>query len=512
MAIKTKFSKKEWMQKIHGKNFKYGSMSTVIVSVVIVLVILINVGVSVLVNQFPSLRLDMSKGGRLSLSSDLNEIVDTVTEDTEIIFCDERSAVEELYNSTMASYVGADAMTEGTRLISLAEKAAESNSKISVRYVNLDENPSFVKEFPKEDLKEDCVIVRTKFRYRVMTLSDMYTRSLNSTNTAYDYYSIIEYNIANALVATNLADVPVIGVATGHGETEPSNMLSVLIDNNFEVVPIDLLTAAEIDNKIDVLVITNPTEDFTTKQIEMMETFLNNDAKYGKNVMILLDPSRPETPNLKAFMADWGMKVGEAGAVVVESDSSKYMQYPYVPLLNVNTDQYGGLADLKGTTIIGSQITPMTMAFEAQSGVATYKLLYTNSTAYTIPNGKDMNYKPTNADYGENVVLAHGEKYLSKNGQQSYSRVSVCASIDALNHWSVQLSGNKNVLLNYFKHLTGTQGEDHSIYIEGLKFTYTDMTITQDKVNAIGLGVFTITIPVLVLIAGLVIWLRRRHL
>ena len=263
MAKKAKLSKKEWMQKIHGKNFKYGSMSTVIVAVVVVLTVLLNVGASALVNRFPSLKLDMSEGSRLTLSQDMNDVVDTVTEETEIIFCATRAGIENLYNNTMVSYVGADAMNEGTRLVSLAEKAAERNENITVRYVDLDENPSFVKEFPSEDLNEGDLIIRTKYRYRVLTLADMYSRQINSTNTAYEYISIIEYTLANALVATNLTDVPVITLATGHGETAPSVLATYLADNNFEVNSIDLMTSVDIGDKTDVLIIANPTDDFS---------------------------------------------------------------------------------------------------------------------------------------------------------------------------------------------------------------------------------------------------------
>jgi ABC-type uncharacterized transport system involved in gliding motility auxiliary subunit len=38
------------------------------------------------------------------------------------------------------------------------------------------------------------------------------------------------------------------------------------------------------------------------------------------------------------------------------------------------------------------------------------------------------------------------------------------------------------------------------------------MAVTLRQVNTIGLTIFTITIPVLVLLVGMIIWLRRRHL
>jgi hypothetical protein len=129
-----KFGKKELMQKIHGKNFKYGSMSTIITVVVVVLAILINVGATALVKRFPSLQLDMSVGNRMTLSKDLTEIIDEVEHKTEIFFCSDRDTFEPSFNNTVAQYVGADGMTEGTRLISLVEKAAERPVQWSHRH------------------------------------------------------------------------------------------------------------------------------------------------------------------------------------------------------------------------------------------------------------------------------------------------------------------------------------------------------------------------------------------
>jgi len=39
-----------------------------------------------------------------------------------------------------------------------------------------------------------------------------------------------------------------------------------------------------------------------------------------------------------------------------------------------------------------------------------------------------------------------------------------------------------------------------------------DVTASQNTITVLGLGVFTIGLPVLILAAGLVIFLKRRHL
>ena len=120
-----KSGKKAFAKAIHGKNFKYGSMATIITVVVIVLTILINVGATALVNRYPSLKLDMSTGAKMSLSKDLTETVDTIQHKTEIIFCTTKDNYETTFNNYLAQQIGMEAMNEGTRITTLAEKAAE---------------------------------------------------------------------------------------------------------------------------------------------------------------------------------------------------------------------------------------------------------------------------------------------------------------------------------------------------------------------------------------------------
>ena len=195
-------------------------MATIITVVVIVLTILINVGATALVNRYPSLKLDMSTGAKMSLSKDLTETVDTIQHKTEIIFCTTKDNYETTFNNYLAQQIGMEAMNEGTRITTLAEKAAERNSNISVRYVDLDENPSFVNNYKNESLDSSKIIVQTEYRYRVLALSDLFQQKSSMDYSTYQqkttYYSNVEYALANALVSTNLDEVPVVAVATGN--------------------------------------------------------------------------------------------------------------------------------------------------------------------------------------------------------------------------------------------------------------------------------------------------------
>lgn len=514
-----KSGKKAFAKAIHGKNFKYGSMATIITVVVIVLTILINVGATALVNRYPSLKLDMSTGAKMSLSKDLTETVDTIQHKTEIIFCTTKDNYETTFNNYLAQQIGMEAMNEGTRITTLAEKAAERNANISVRYVDLDENPSFVNNYKNESLDSSKIIVQTEYRYRVLALSDLFQQKSSMDYSTYQqkttYYSNVEYALANALVSTNLDEVPVVAVATGHGETEPTTLTSTLKSNNFQVTEINLMTDTEISDEIDVVLIAAPTADFTTEQIEMMEKFLNNNGNYGKNILYMTAPTRSPMPNLDAFLADWGMKLGDAGAYLRESNDKRYVQYPELMLLDVNADDDSCLKAFGKATVGTLLSAPMQLLFDYDSGVSTKALLTTSETAYVVPSGVEdaSKYEPKDSDYGKNVVLGYGEKYVSKNNEQLYSRVAVCTSMYALDYFlSTNTYGNKDIALTFFKHMTGTTGDDDQVYIAATEFKGSDMTLSYSTVNTVGLWIFTILVPLAVLAMGLVIWLRRRHL
>lgn len=516
---KKKNGKKALMKAIHGKNFKYGSMSTIITVVVIVLTILINVGASALVNRYPSLKLDMSKGSKMSLSEDLTETVDGVEHKTEIIFCTTKDNYENTFNNYLAQKIGMEAMNEGTRITTLAEKAAERNANISVRYIDLDENPSFVNEYPNESLDSSKIIVRTDYRYRVLTLSDLFQQKQSMDYSTYQtvttYYSNVEYALANALVSTNLDEVPVIAVATGHGETEPTTLTALLKSNNFQTTEVNLMTDKEIDQEVDVIVITSPTADFTAEQIELLEDFLYNNGNYGKNVLYITSPTRSPMPNLDAFLADWGMELGETGAYLRESNDKRYVQYPELMLLDVNTADDSCLSSFTNSTVGTLLSAPMQLLFTFDSGVSTKALLSTSEDAYVVPGDVEnaSDYKPNNSDYGSNVVLGYGEKYISKNNEMLYSRVAVCTSLYAMDYFlTTNTYGNKDITLTFFKFMTGTLGNDDLVYIAATEFNDTDMALTYNTVNTVGLWIFTILVPLAVLAIGFVIWLRRRHL
>ena len=134
-SSKNRKKNKKMSEKLKSKKFKYGSMSTLFVVGVLVLAVLLNVIASALVDRFPSLSLDMTTDKRMTMSDKLTEIVSGVNEKVEIIFLTTEDTLESTWGS------------EGTYLTQQVAKMAEANSNISVTYVDLEKNPSYVKDY-----------------------------------------------------------------------------------------------------------------------------------------------------------------------------------------------------------------------------------------------------------------------------------------------------------------------------------------------------------------------------
>lgn len=506
-----KAKKKKFSVWVHSTRFKHGSLASVFVVGVLVLAILLNVGASALVNRFPSLRLDMTADQRLSLNEDFTELIDKIDTPTEITFCAEHDTVETNFNNVLAQQVGGNAINEGTRLLELVSKAAERNSNIKVSYVDLEKNPGFASDYSTDDLSAYSIIIKSDKRHKVLSINDLYKSSQDSSGNT-TYASNIEYAVGNAMLAVNVDKLPIVGLVTGHGETTPSNLSTLLSDNNFEIQTIDLMLSQPIDSSVDAIVINAPTGDYTADQIKILENFLVNDEKYGKNIVVMLSPMQDTTkmPNFNAFMADWGIQVQTAGSVVMESDKNYYVGNGLTPLLQFGEETI--FDDYSSRTAIGYAITPIKVLWESHSGISVSTVLSTYDSAYSVSTDAIGTYEPKENEKQSYPVMTISAKGVS-GSTVTYSRVITLASTEMFNAFTQYSStANSDCAVTLFRFLSGTTGDEDKVFIDSTKLTSTDFTVSSGMVNVVGMTIFMILVPLLVLAAGLIVWLRRRHL
>lgn len=473
--------------------FQRSTISILTSIVFIAIIVVINILVGALEDRFPSLNLDLTADKMNTLSDQALDVAKSVEKETEIIIIAEESYARGDGISNVIQY---------SQVTNLADKLAEANSKISVRFVDPDTNPTFINEYPDDALSTGKVLVRTDDRYKVLTLADLYTASQNSTTGSNEYYSQVDSALANAIYIANLDDVPILAVATGNNEMLSQSYLTgfeaIASSLSFEVKYIDLLTE-EIPEETQILMIPTPTTDYTSEEIQKLRDFTETEGTQPHSVIFTTHPNQGELPNIAAFLEEWGVRV-EAG-LVVENDTSYIMsQKNYI--FGLSAEEI--LADNTYSRLVAINNSPLSILFSSNNDISTSRLWVSSPSAYVIESDDIEN--PVTSEQ----TLATISRKLFTTG--TYNNVLVFGSTEAFleTYSNNSTFSNKQYLTDIMSTIANV--EESPVVTEQIQTNTLDISASVNTLIFWGLGVFTIGLPVLILVAGLVIFFKRRHL
>ena len=396
--------------------------------------------------------------------------------------------------------------------MTLASKMAERNSNITVEYVDLDTNPTFASNY-SEALSTGSVIVETEQRHRVLSINDLFSTSTNQQTYQTTYYSRVDGALASAVNQANATALPVAAFVTGHNEMMDSSALkSLLSSNNFETVDFNLLTD-EIPEDTQLLVITTPSTDFTEEELEKLDNYLNDTSRAAtRSMMVTFYPSQDEMPVLASFMEEWGVRVSKD--VVVETDASHVVSSNPTAIM---VDTSGSSIDFGGSTSTYNYLTmpqssPIELLYSTQSGITTYELASSYDTTYRVSADNTNNADTENTD--SYLVAALSQKPISVDGENYTANVFTLTSSLMIDGTYLNSSAfaNSTYLVDMVKYATDTTNSDMGVTIKSVEVNALDLTMSASLATVIGLVIFTIIIPLGILIAGIVVFLKRRHL
>ena len=485
--------------------FKRGGMATALSVVFIAIVVALNLLVSALTDRFPSLDIDLTAQKVNSLSDQALEIAKNVDREVTIYLIGTQEGYEQ--NQIYSSYVQRG--MQYSQVSSLVKRLVEANPLISMEYVDPDTNPEFISQYESDSLATGKVLVESDLRHTVLTVNDLFIINQETGSTI---NSKVDSALAGALELVNMDTVPVMSIITGHGEMLSTSNMAAFVDNmeqnNFQVEEVDILTQ-EIPENTQVLMIATPTTDFSTEEIDKIRAYLDDETR-DQQVTLLVSayPSQGELPNLAAFLEEWGVQVGTG--VVAETDSN-YAAYDARCVLVTASPLV--LTSNIYSRLLSYYSAPITLTFEENNGISTTPLWTTQDSAYVIT--ADMTEEDAaNPETGEQVVASLSSKDVEVNGE-TYAR-------------NVVVFGSSDLFTDNFM---GTSAFEDSTYMNDLLLDLTDtdasavVTVEEEEVETMQLDVsastgtvsllgilFTGGIPVVILLVGLGIYLKRRHL
>ena len=234
------------------------------------------------------------------------------------------------------------------------------------------------------------------------------------------------------------------------------------------------------------------------------------DQERQESVMILATfyPNQGNFPNLNSFLEEWGVAV-ETGSVVAESDDSRYLlANPSYVLVDSANDAIEGTY----SRLVSPASVPIKLLFSGNGEIGAEALWTTASSAYTITENtaEEEIEKPVTSQQ----VVASMSSSLVQFDNKFYQRgVIVFGSSQVFTDTFMETAfSNRQYISDLLRLSTNTDGSSVTVYTEKVQTNTLDVMATQNTIVVLGLGVFTIGLPLVILAAGLVIFLKRRHL
>lgn len=489
-----------------SEKLKRGGAATLVSVLFIAIVVVLNILVGLLAQRFPSMNLDLTADKRNTLSEQALDIARGVDENVTIylIGAEDSFRRDRLYSSYGLEY---------SQVANLADRLREANPRISVQFVDPDENPAFISSYAEESLTSGSVLVKGEKRYKSLYVDDLFSVTRNSTTYETETYSKADSALAAAIELVTLDKVPVLTLATGHGEMLSSSNMAAFLDlmesKNFQVETINILTD-EIPAETEVLMLPTPSEDYTEEEVAKLRAFLDDETTpEDLTILVTCYGGQGEMPKLSAFLEEWGIRAQRGG--VVETDSSRMFAANSAYVL-VDTAEDNVVTANSYSNLVAPLSAPLTLVFDGNGQVSTRKLWVTADSAFVIT--QDMTEMPENPETASQIVAALGGALVRVDGKDHLRNVVVFGSSYVFmdNFINASAFGNRQYITDLMQYCTNTDESLVTVRSESVQTNVMDISASVGLVNLLGIGVFTVGLPLLILAAGLVIFLRRRHL
>lgn len=520
---KEKFSlfKKQGMRSADVKRrLRHGRTATLITVGVVVLTLMFNLVFYVLGERFP-FTVDLSSDGVFSLSEESIEVAKKVKSPIEIAVFMSEEAFSNPQSSAAQSYTGGyepltKIFTEFYNALKLY--GSYSDNRVSVKFIDMNLNPTVVNQYAAykgETVEEMDILFINGDRCETIKMDDLfsfdsYTHEITTSD--------VEKVLASQIQTVQSQTERVLTIFTGHSEdgSVVNNLTSIYDLNGYEIEQVDLTRSAEINKNTLCAIIPAPSTDYSDESIKRLREWLHNDGKEGRNLLVFAHPTA-DCPNLYEFLSvEYGLEVTDN--IVSETDMNRVYSYnPYFHFADIPATEFtkNGVGDGKALFVNTRQIIPH---WEEKTDTSTqYSVnLVTFADSAKLVSLKDAkdNTNPTAQEYDGTVVgMAASVKHGFQNALQTetLTRVIVCGSAYSMDDSLTTMTTVENENL-YLDVMTALSGADDLINISSKSMEEETISFATTTQLWVGLVLFTILLPLILLLIGLFVFLKRRHL
>ena len=471
-------------------------------SVLTAALVLILIGIFILVNLlFMNLDIapwDFTEQGLYTLSDESKEQIANVEQNVTMYF------------------FGYD---EGSTAVTLAKQYHDANDKITIQIINTSERPDLAAQY-NVSTSSQLVAVQATERYKIIDASEMYTYD----SSTYQYIDVTEQKLTNAILDVTIAQKPQIYFLTGHGEygissSSAMGTLATYIENDVnDVNTLDLLTS-DMPETCDVLVIANPTSDFTNLETEKIQNYINA----GGKIVWMQDPymfnagwtESTTYPNITKILSQFGISFS-SGVVCEQGTDHMIAGTPdlIIPQMTYNGIVQDLYTDGMVALLDSGRINTVSDEELEELGVTASPFLQSTETSfYRADINSDISQKLDSDEDGPFVLAGILTKKIDDDTESTL--VAYSNALFATNY-TVQISGsigtpisirqNKDIILNTIAYLSD---REDTIRIRKDTGIVTFNAITEQENRVVLWIIFAI--PVVIILAGIIVTIVRKR-
>lgn len=520
--------------------WKHGGYALAITAVIIAVAVAINILFAV-VAQRVNLDLDISLSGKNTLSEENVEYIKKLDDKVNITVCfakDDFATGTEYVAQTYHQATDETGSKSGVysyyeQTLTLLELYDVYSDNITLNFVD-PYDPSFTEITKKYstaqmgDIIVECVKTIGGEQYtrsEILSFDDIYYLTEDSTYASYMGYSSyivsgnkIETALTSAIYKVTSDETKSILVLEHHcKENNLTDYTAYLKQNNFDVDFFKENVLNGIDENVDVIIIAEPIEDFASDELDIIDEWLYNSGKRGKGIIYFASPSSPYMPNLFAYLEEWGIAFEEG--ILYETDA-KYQVFGeattniFIPAeIETTDDVTKPFKDiLEGGEVISGGNVPILQVFEEEGLRTTTVIAETPADTVVIqPIGATSDWTP-DGSYDQNkhtgILIAAEADYTDNVLCTSY--VAVFSSRDFVDpYWfSTGYDVNSDAIINTARVVSGDSEDAITFSMRKMEdVTFMDY-VTAASIKVIRI-IFQWAVPILLVVAGVVIFVRR---
>ena len=408
---------------------------------------------------------------------------------------------------------------EGSTAVTLAKQYHDANDKITIQIINTSERPDLAAQY-NVSTSSQLVAVQATERYKIIDASEMYTYD----SSTYQYIDVTEQKLTNAILDVTIAQKPQIYFLTGHGEygissSSAMGTLATYIENDVnDVNTLDLLTS-DMPETCDVLVIANPTSDFTNLETEKIQNYINA----GGKIVWMQDPymfnagwtESTTYPNITKILSQFGISFS-SGVVCEQGTDHMIAGTPdlIVPEMTYNQIVQDLYTDGMVALLDSGRINTVSDEELEELGVTASPFLQSTETSfYRADINSDISQK---LDSDEDGPFVLAEILTKKIDDDTESTLVTYSNALFATNYTVQISGsigtpisirqNKDIILNTIAYLSD---REDTIRIRKDTGLVSFDAITEQENRVVLWIIFAI--PVIIIVAGIVVAIVRKR-